>query len=79
MLGKSWSQKKKTSSTIVESEIVCEIDSALENNDTVCAHKLCGAGNGGFFLTFSEKNSLTVPYETVKINVETDGVYGKSI
>ena len=78
-LGKSWSQKKKTSSTIVESEIVCEIDYALENNDTVCAHKLCGAGNGGFFLTFSEKNTLTIPYESVKIDVETDGVYGKSI
>ena len=79
LLGKSWSQKKKTSSTIVESDTIREIDSALENNDTVCAHKLCGAGNGGFFLTFSEKNSLTIPYESVKINVETDGVYGKSI
>ena len=79
LLGKSWSQKKKTSSTIVESDTIREIDSVLENNDTVCAHKLCGAGNGGFFLIFSEKNALTIPYESVKINVETDGVYGKSI
>ena len=79
LLGKSWSQKKKTSSTIMESDTIREIDSALENNDTVCAHKLCGAGNGGFFLTFSEKNTLTIPYETVKIDIETDGVYGKSI
>ena len=79
LLGKSWSQKKKTSSTIVENETIREIDSVLEDNDTVCAHKLCGAGNGGFFLTFSEKNTLTIPYESVKIDVETDGVYGKSI
>jgi len=79
LLGKSWSQKKRTSSTIVESDTIREIDSSLEKNETVCAHKLCGAGNGGFFLTFSEKNSLTIPYESVKIDVETDGVYGKSI
>ena len=79
MIGKSWSQKKQTSSTIIENETIRKIDSILENNDTVCAHKLCGAGNGGFFLTFSEKNTLTIPYESVKIDIETDGVYGKSI
>jgi len=79
LLGKSWSQKKNTSTTITENETIREIDSVLEDNDTVCAHKLCGAGNGGFFLTFSEKNTLTIPYESVKIDVETDGVYGKSI
>ena len=79
MLGKSWHQKKQTSSIIAENDTICEIDSVLESNDSVCAHKLCGAGNGGFFLTFSEKDSLTIPYESVKINVETDGVYGKSI
>ena len=46
-------------------------------NETVCAHKLCGAGNGGFFLTFSEKNTLKIPYECVKITVEPSGVTGK--
>ena len=79
LLGKSWSQKKNTSATIAENETIREIDSVLEDNNTVCAHKLCGAGNGGFFLTFSQKNTLTIPYESVKIDVETDGVYGKSI
>jgi len=79
LLGKSWSQKKKTSSIIAENETIREIDTVLENNETVCAHKLCGAGNGGFFLTFSEKDTLKIPYDCVKIGVETDGVYGKSI
>jgi len=79
LLGKSWSQKKKTSSIIAENETIREIDTVLENNETVCAHKLCGAGNGGFFLTFSKKDSLTIPYNSVRIGVETDGVYGKSI
>ena len=79
LLGKSWSQKKKTSSIIAENETIREIDTVLENNETVCAHKLCGAGNGGFFLTFSEKDTLKIPYDCVRIGVETDGVYGKSI
>ena len=79
LLGKSWSQKKNTSSTIVENETIREIDSILEQNDTICAHKLCGAGNGGFFLTFSEKDTLKIPYDCVKISVEPKGVYGQSI
>ena len=79
LLGKSWSQKKKTSSIIAENETIREIDSVLEKNDTVCAHKLCGAGNGGFFLTFSEKDTLKIPYDCVKISVEANGVYGAKI
>ena len=79
LLGKSWHQKKQTSSAIVDSETIREIDAVLEQNETVCAHKLCGAGNGGFFLTFSETDTLKIPFESVKIGVETDGVYGKSI
>ena len=79
LVGKSWSQKKQTSSIIAECDTICEMDYVLENNETVCAHKLCGAGNGGFFLTFSEKNELNIPFECVKIEVEPNGVYGRII
>ena len=48
-------------------------------NSTVLAHKLCGAGNGGFFLTFSDKNELSIPYECVKINVSPNGVVGRCL
>ena len=78
-LNNGWKQKKGTSTSICENKKIIEMDDVLENNKSVIAHKLCGAGNGGFFLTFSEKNTLTIPYESVKIDVETDGVYGKSI
>jgi len=54
------------------------IDQYLLNDPLVVAHKLCGAGNGGFFLTFSKKDSLTIPYSSVKINVSPDGVKGKN-
>ena len=79
LLSKSWRQKKQTSSTIAENEIIQMMDSALELNDTVLAHRLCGAGNGGFFLTSSKPGTLTIPYDSVRIRVGTDGVYGKSI
>ena len=79
LVGKSWSQKKATTSSIIENDIIKEMDSMLEDNDTVCAHRLCGAGNGGFFLTFSKKDTLNIPYESVRICVETSGVTGKII
>ncbi len=75
----SWEQKKKTSSSINENPLIKEIDDYLLNNPLVIAHKLCGAGNGGFFLTFSEKGKLTLPYSSVKINVSPDGVKGKKL
>jgi len=78
-LNKSWIQKKKTSSTITESSTIKEIDEQLNENETVLAHKLCGAGNGGFFLVFSEKDSLTILYQSVKIDVEPNGVVGRKL
>jgi D-glycero-alpha-D-manno-heptose-7-phosphate kinase len=78
-LNQSWIQKKQTSSFISENLTIKSIDENLLNNPLVVAHKLCGAGNGGFFLTFSKKDSLTIPYSSVKINVSPDGVKGKKL
>jgi len=79
LLNKSWDQKKETTSIITDNQTIKDMDNELQNNESVRAHKLCGAGNGGFFLTFSEKNSLTIPYHSAKINVETNGVYGQIV
>ena len=70
----SWQKKKKTSSTIVANEKIKSIDHNLKNNKTVLSHKLCGAGNGGFFLIFSEKNKLAIDYKTVEIKVDSKGI-----
>jgi D-glycero-alpha-D-manno-heptose-7-phosphate kinase len=78
-LNQGWQQKKDTSSSICENEIIKEIDSTLKNNSSVLSHKLCGAGNGGFFLVFSDKDNLNIPYESVKINLSPEGVCGESI
>ena len=78
-LSEGWTQKKKTSDSITENKKIKAIDKELENNGSVIAHKLCGAGNGGFFLTFSKKNALTIPYNSVRIYAVPDGVKGESI
>jgi D-glycero-alpha-D-manno-heptose-7-phosphate kinase len=78
-LNKSWIQKKKTSSTITENFSIQEIDTYLNENDTVIAHKLCGAGNGGFFLVFSEKDNLNISHQSVRIDITSNGVSGIKI
>jgi D-glycero-alpha-D-manno-heptose-7-phosphate kinase len=79
LLNRSWKEKKDTSSSITENKNIKDIDKVLDDNETVLAHKLCGAGNGGFFLTFSESGTLNIPYESVKIDIETNGVVGKKL
>ena len=79
LLNISWEQKKQTSSLITENENIKKIDKVLSQSKEVIAHKLCGAGNGGFFIVFSEKDMLKIPYETIKIELVSDGVIGKQV
>ena len=75
----AWEEKKKTTEIITENKKIKRIDGILSRNGSVIAHKLCGAGNGGFFLTFSKKGSLTIPYSSVKIYARPYGVRGESV
>ena len=79
LIKQGWEQKKNISSVITGNQAIRDIDKVLDESETVLAHRLCGAGNGGFFLTFSKKDTLKIPYESVRIEIEADGVYGKSI
>jgi len=79
LLNLSWEQKKQTSSYITENSTIKSMDRYLQNNRSVIAHKLCGAGNGGFFLVFSKKNNLSCSHFSVRINVVPDGVVEKIV
>ena len=79
LLNQSWEQKKATSSLITQNEKIQKIDKVLSDSEDVIAHKLCGAGNGGFFLVFSKPNTLKIPYESIKIDLESNGVSGIKI
>jgi galactokinase/mevalonate kinase-like predicted kinase len=52
----SWEVKKSTSPLILENEKLKEMDRFLYKDKSILAHRLCGAGNGGFFLIFRDKN-----------------------
>ena len=67
VINHSWYIKKLTSPLITENEKIKTIDEELANDDDVLAHKLCGAGNGGFFLLFKNKESEQNPLD-IKIS-----------
>jgi len=52
----SWEAKKNTSPLIMENKKLKEMDDKLYKDRSILAHRLCGAGNGGFFLIFRDKN-----------------------
>lgn len=68
-----WQEKKKSSNKVLENPKLVEIDNMLSKLNGCVAHKLCGAGNGGFFLSFFEKDK-PVPENFYKIHQSTDGV-----
>jgi len=77
LLNKSWKEKKTTSHLIAANPTIKEIDAKLAKDDRVLAHKLCGAGNGGFFLCFTSKESIDGrQLGGVKVAMSTDGTGG---
>jgi galactokinase/mevalonate kinase-like predicted kinase len=68
VINRGWENKKATSSLICESHALLELDTKLKNDSDILAHKLCGAGNGGYFLIFTNFNSEFDPtkYDMLK-------------
>lgn len=56
IINESWAKKKETSDFIISDSKMLEIDEKLSKIKDVKAHKLCGAGGGGYFLVFTDKN-----------------------
>jgi galactokinase/mevalonate kinase-like predicted kinase len=76
-LNESWQEKKRTSSLIAANPRIRELDSELAQDDIILAHKLCGAGNGGFFLCFTDKNVVPSRHlASVKVTTCTEGIEG---
>jgi galactokinase/mevalonate kinase-like predicted kinase len=71
IINRSWENKKNTSNQICENKFLIEMDNILANDSRVLSHKLCGAGNGGYFLIFTNKNSNV---EADYINIKKVGI-----
>lgn len=72
----SWRKKKNTSDSILNNEFLRKIDKELSKQRNVLAHKLCGAGGGGYFLVIVKKDKQItldkrLPY--INISLDTEG------
>ena len=61
IIKEGWQKKKETSKYIDQDVSIKNLDKELSVDKNILSHRLCGAGNGGFFLvftkSFSEKNT----------------------
>jgi len=78
ILNLSWKTKKQTSPEIINCEELRLLDQKLESDSQILAHKLCGAGGGGYFLAITPKNAKiklekSNPY--IKISLEKENLY----
>ena len=70
LINSGWEQKKLTSPSIVN-EQVSRIEETLSRISSVAAWRLIGAGNGGYFLVLTEKNSY-LPLKNIKISLHDE-------
>jgi len=74
LIKNGWKEKKKTSKNVLEDKSLKELDEYLESYPGCVAHKLCGAGNGGFFLCFFNCNSKEPNQKFVKVELSNTGL-----
>ena len=79
-LNRSWTIKKQTSDQIMDNATLLKLDALLEENNDIRAHKLCGAGGGGYFLVIANKNKkikLDNSYPYIRITTDHTGLVGQ--
>lgn len=78
VINRTWTNKKATSKYICENELLVNLDNQLINDTNVLSHKLLGAGNGGYFLIFTEKGKESVIrnsyFNVKKIHISETGL-----
>ena len=76
-LNNSWRIKKEGSPLILKDPELVKLDEQLQNDSQVHAHKLCGAGGGGYFLVVTDKVdsfNFKNPHPWIKIDLDTKGI-----
>jgi len=74
ILSKGWEEKKKSSKDVLKDPLVKDMDEYLKTYPNCVSHKLCGAGNGGFFLCFFPSDRLPTDSRFFKLTLSTTGV-----
>ena len=75
-----WDVKKRSSPFILGNKSLVRLDKKVENIKYVLAHRLIGAGNGGYFLLFTDKDTQQDELESdfsttvIPINIDYNGI-----
>jgi|TARA_A100000172_G_scaffold51200_2_gene32206 D-glycero-alpha-D-manno-heptose-7-phosphate kinase len=72
LVGLGWESKKKSLPQMLGDNMLKNIDNRLSKDSNILAHRLCGAGNGGYFLILSKKGYT--PAGTIPISIDNQGV-----
>jgi len=73
IMNAGWNEKKLTSTTVLSNPYIKELDNKISKMKGCVSHKLCGAGNGGFFLCFFEKD-VELPKNGFMLQLTNSGV-----
>jgi D-glycero-alpha-D-manno-heptose-7-phosphate kinase len=73
-ISEGWTQKKKTSKDVLKDQIIQDMDNYLSTYPNCITHKLCGAGNGGFFLCFFPSDKPPLDSKFFKLTLSNTGV-----
>jgi len=69
-----WQQKKTITPCVLENKHIQDLDLSLQEDYNVLAHRLCGAGNGGYFLIFLNKHDELEQEDVIKIEINPTGL-----
>lgn len=69
-----WEEKKRISKSVLEDSSLKDLDEYLDKYPGCIAHKLCGAGNGGFFLCFFESKNAPTNHQFIKVELSNNGI-----
>jgi D-glycero-alpha-D-manno-heptose-7-phosphate kinase len=76
IINEGWKLKKETSKAIASTRNVLELDKKLSTLESVLAHRLCGAGAGGYFLAITEKgtdlSSSIKDFKNISFKIDVD-------
>ena len=80
VIKEGWGIKRKSSSIILGNSELIALDTKIEKTDYILAHRLVGAGNGGYFLLFTDNHikesdiGLDFSRTVIPIDIDYNGI-----
>jgi galactokinase/mevalonate kinase-like predicted kinase len=83
LISEGWIKKIESCPDVISHPDVKSLNLLLHKEPSILSHRLCGAGNGGFFLIFAKPNWKplinNLENKCVKINISNKGAQVKKL